>query len=337
MSFPCYRLSPRGAFARISRRDECHGFTLVELLVVIAIIGVLVALLLPAIQASREAARDASCKNNLKQIGVAVISHVDALKHYPTGGWGGSWTGDPRRGYGADQPGGWIYNILEYMEASVLRQSRGLSSDDQQREAAGRVLQSPLATLICPTRRGVQLFSHAQPYLLANTVTPEMVARSDYAINAGETGVNQLGTGDQAGPKSAGHAASGYEWPPQNIYNGLCHFRSQVKDRRVSDGLSNTYLAGEKYLDTRNYETGLTDADRGFAVIGYSPDTVRMTPITLPPRLDEASTSTMRFGSAHHNGCNFVYCDGSVRRVSYDVEPEVHRAHGNRQDGELTR
>ena len=106
------------------RRRSLCGFTLVELLVVIAIIGILVALLLPAVQAARESARMTVCSNNLKQMGVAFSQHVTSQGFFPTCGWGYGWTGDADRGYGVNQPGGWPYAILSYMDQDALRQRR---------------------------------------------------------------------------------------------------------------------------------------------------------------------------------------------------------------------
>src|SRR5438128_321604 len=97
-----------------------RAFTLVELLVVIAIIGVLVALLLPAVQAARESARRMQCQNNLKQFGLAFHNHADTNKHLPTDGFGYGWVGDPDLGFGADQPGGWTFNILPYCEQNAI-------------------------------------------------------------------------------------------------------------------------------------------------------------------------------------------------------------------------
>ena len=131
------------------------GFTLVELLVVIAIIGILIALLLPAIQAAREAGRRAQCKNNLKQIGLASMNHLDTQKFYPTCGWGYHWTGDPDRGYGTQQPGGWLFNLLPYLDQAVVHDmARGLPAGSTAKyQMLARMNGTTIATYNCPSRR----------------------------------------------------------------------------------------------------------------------------------------------------------------------------------------
>ena len=92
-----------------------------ELLVVITIIGILIALLLPAVQAAREAARRMQCANQIKQLATGSLLHLDSQGHLPCGGWKWTWVGDPDRGFGPVQPGGWIYNILPYIEQPDIR------------------------------------------------------------------------------------------------------------------------------------------------------------------------------------------------------------------------
>ena len=109
--------------------------------------------------------------------------------------------------------------------------------------------------------------------------------------------------------------------------------RSEAQLAQVIDGTTSTYLIGKKSLDLRDYTNGLTESDRGHLHIGFAPDTVRLANEDKPPRQDGDFDDRFRFGSAHAAVCLFAFCDGSVRGVDYDVDPETHRQHGNREDG----
>jgi prepilin-type N-terminal cleavage/methylation domain-containing protein len=107
----------------------CHrprrpgGFTLIELLIVVGIIGLLLQMALPAVQSAREAARQTACRSNLKQLGLAVQLHENARRTLPSGGWHFTWIGEPERGSGDRQPGGWAFSVLDYIEEKNLRNS----------------------------------------------------------------------------------------------------------------------------------------------------------------------------------------------------------------------
>ena len=137
----------------ILTRRPSAAFTLVELLVVIAIIGILVALLLPAVQAAREAARRTQCKSNLKNIGLAMINHHDTQGFLPAGGWGFVWMPDPDAGYGESQPGSWFYSLLAFIEEGALRDIGSGLTQAQKPDALRQLLVSPISILNCPSRR----------------------------------------------------------------------------------------------------------------------------------------------------------------------------------------
>jgi len=312
-----------------------EGFTLIELLVVIAIIGILIALLLPAVQAAREAARMASCQNHLKQMGLAAANHVEAHDYFPSGGWGWGWVGDPDRGFGKRQPGGWLFNLLPFLEMDDLYNiGAGESPADKSRDFV-KVASSPVSIYYCPSRRQAVVY----PYVhgngpcggwWANMNRPEVIGRSDYGGSAGTDVVSIV-----YGPCTyEGHET--YGWGLQSSYNGMIFQRSEVRQADVSDGLTNTYLIGERYLNTDDYSDYFVghyvcNDDQGWPM-GYDYDInvwAMGKPMQDTPGFQSCDT---RFGSVHPGGFNVVLADGSVHVINYSIDMETHRRLANRKD-----
>ncbi len=270
---------------RIGQRD---GFTLVELLVVIAIIGILVALLLPAVQAAREASRRIQCRNNLKQLALGCLLHEETQKFFPTGGWRDSYGADPNRGYGGKQPGGWYYSILAYIEEQALHDLGKGQAFDGQVASAGftaamqQLYQSPIKAFYCPSRRAVtnyeRLTATGNPAWAPGGTLINPDIKGDYAANAGDS--NQSAgdgfNGNSVWPPSGMTYAqidSQQLWtdttctpmpthtvpaPPLWCQTGVIHYHSEIKIKQITDGTSNTYLIGEKFVQPQSYEDVLT-------------------------------------------------------------------------------
>ena len=313
------------------RRRRPNAFTLVELLVVIAIVGILVALLLPAVQAAREAARRTECANNLRQLALACLLHEDQLGYFPSGGWGNRWLGDSSRGYGEDQPGSWLFSVLPFVEESNVRgYGSGLVGGDRERAIAEQN-QIVIGIINCPSRRPpITRPTTVDPY---NAAPPRAIVRSDYAANAGDYG-NAL-MPNVYGPTPAEVASYNWEAAMRGL-TGVSFVRSQIKASAITDGLSQTFLLGEKNVDPDHYDTGQGLNDNQGAYTGFNWDNQRVASRQWPPSPDTAESGRdyyACFGSAHSATWQAAYCDGHVANLSYEASGIVAGRVANRQDG----
>ena len=347
-----------------------RGFTLVELLVVIAIIGVLVALLLPAVQAAREAARRTQCTNQVKQIMTAMLNHQSARQVFPSGGitpWpniedylngpGGSPYGPEKQGLG------WAFQVLPYLE-----QTAAFNIKDQEMLAG-----TPVSMFNCPSRRGptrwtgIDPVTGVSPYLMDYAAAVPYPSNSFkglppgrpapwYRIPSGSE--DPLGCREDSlwGNGAIPHPvhADSIE-PPEDLskwygYWGvivrsnmvvrgsqqiLTGYYTPISFAQIEDGSSNTFVVGEKRLIPSQYDTGEWHDDRGWTG-GWDPDGLRSTICAFgPDKENNGGNIGFQFGSAHHGGMVTGFADGSVHFLNYEIDHEIFNNLAHRSDGSV--
>lgn len=322
------------------------GATLVELLVVIGIIALLLGLLMPAIGAAREASRRAACSNKLRQLALACTAHIRNFDTFPSAGWGWSDGPDPDAGYHQSQPGGWLYNILDFVELTSIRQlGAGLSGAAKQKAVRAAVETAP-ALFFCPSRGGPSTMPFTHPGCFRDIERPDVIAPTHYAGNAGTGAGRDLPSGDPGWTEQDWKRAMGYPHliPGENdctYVTGVIAILGRVRPAHVTDGMSQTFLAGERYMNPDFYLGPRYCAnDQGWTV-GFDYDTVAHTGShqgdAYPPLPDTSGVGGCDtiFGSAHPGVFNMALCDGGVRTIDFNVDPAVFRGLGSRNGGEV--
>lgn len=303
----------------MNRSNRTRGFTLIELLVVIAIIGILIALLLPAVQKVREAANRMKCSNNLKQQALALHAMHTATGRIPYAGDDGPSTRCCR----ADVNGGksnrvswsWQYHLLPYLE------QENVFNEPDDAAVASAVINS----FYCPSRR--------RPNVYGNNPA----GRSDYAGSVGST-FDQRG---RDGMFIAQYFKQGFSRDsesagvPYRKRDGSFYTSTDEPDQParkfndVRDGLSNTIMLGEKQLHRSTWGTAGGD-NEAWNDAGFDQDNRRSAELLPDMDLDHPSQSqptfwSVRFGSTHTSGMNIALGDGSVRYWRYIAEDPLQR------------
>jgi prepilin-type N-terminal cleavage/methylation domain-containing protein len=287
-----------------------RGFTLIELLVVIAIIGILIALLLPAVQKVRETANATKCRNNLKQIALAFHNHHQTLGYFPGGGEGPNSPPtylDGVPAVGSKQKAGWGYAILPYLEG-----------DNVWKAGAYISVSTPNPIFFCPSRRAPMVASYGQyppgtKGKIPGAPDPFTTAMCDYAAS------NSEGT-------------------------GVVRYLYPHRFSEITDGTSTTLLVAEKHLNLAKLGEWQPDDNEGYTA-GWDHDTIRHTDGAIfpewkpvPDYVDTGpgteNTLVGVFGSSHPGIFHAIFVDGSVQRLKYSIDPHAFMYLGNIGDGQ---
>jgi prepilin-type N-terminal cleavage/methylation domain-containing protein len=337
-------------------RRRPFGFTLIELLVVIAIIGVLIGLLLPAVQKVREAANRTTCTNNLKQLGLAIHNFHDTYNFLPPHKVRDDWFT-------------WAVVILPYIEQNNLYKLWNINLRYVEQPfpppsqtgpfQAGDPCPHNINTFFCPSRRSASDMGYSVNDKATGTLAASEPARpgglSDYAVNAGNSSASNwpagpLMIGNATGVTPTGQAITQALFGNTPFANApigsmLTTWSGPTTIASITDGTSNTLLIGEKHIRP-NSRWGMNE-DRSVFSSGAQPQFMRLagldptdgtTQYTLvPSELDQTDATgnvNDRFGGPHPGICMFVFCDGSVKSVQNTVSIATLTALATRAGGE---
>ncbi|MFG0334226.1 MAG: DUF1559 domain-containing protein [Maioricimonas sp. JB049] len=314
-----------------------RGFTLIELLVVIAIIAILIALLLPAVQQAREAARRTQCKNNLKQIGLAMHNYHDVYSTLPPGYINQldgpiATQSDYSSAIDAERSAwGWGAFILPFIDQAPTYNQLGVGDIRLKHalQAGGpldrlAILQTPISAFRCPSDTGPQVNS-SKPLYDANQ-TLQNTATSNYIVNNSSRRWHSQPPDPNCCAWNTGPGLNAMsQWGPNGVgATGLFWRNSRVKMRDITDGSSNTIMVGERAWQLQN-PAGGDFACRAALIFGTD---IRNEQATIHPVLG-STTSHLNaqtnecnkgFSSRHVGGAHFVLADGSVRFISENID-----------------
>ena len=345
-AFPCCKLEfdveIRCLHAVKRSEMKRRGFTLIELLVVIAVIGILIAMLLPAVQQVREAARRSDCMNRLRQIGLATTMFHDSYRAFPPARLYPKKYPVPPYDKGFDEPS-WLVRILPYIEQTNFYQEWDLSTPYGQHPE--EVISQPLDLFVCPSRRSIEnarapdgkasIFVTA-PCGCGGWVRVELVggATGDYAGNHGDLSPGSIGaeTDYYYGGNGTGVIISSQA---KERPDGQLDWVDRIRYASISDGSSNTILAGELHVTPENLNKMPYNGP-----IYNGEDLAAFTRVGGPgvPILSagqEPVANVLGFGSWHPAVCNFVSADGSTSSIRNTIDTLTLGQLCHRSDGEV--
>lgn len=299
-----------------------RGFTLIELLVVIAIIAVLIALLLPAVQQAREAARRSQCKNNLKQLGLAIHNYHDNFNKFPICIYGGY--GDTANAGGYTQTSrswGWPVRLLPYVDQAPLY---NLINPGSTTMAASGQMATILPVFLCPSDSAPAVIAETTSYTTGGTPA----ARTDYK------GV--MGNRWNWGAYTFNAPPSGDAFTDNNGPLYTLNYRKSTGLNAVTDGTSNTLIIGESVCNQTFAQDG---NGPGYSWMNAAENTATCA-VPINTYKSNSPTGTAwdvrwSFASQHVGGCHFVMCDGAVRFLSENISLTTYRQLATIDGGEV--